>query len=127
MESTRGDLPRRRHNGHVTRDEVAQLIAQAVTSGERDILASAVRHSLDWFAAQHPGRAVEVRVPPFRVVQILGGTTHRRGTPPAVVEMGAQTWLELISGATSWDQATAARLVSASGERSDLSDLLPAL
>ena len=38
------------------------------------------------------GGAVEVRVPPYAAVQVIGGGTHTRGTPRAVVEMDAETW-----------------------------------
>lgn len=89
-----------------------------------ELLATGVRTSLQWFAEQNPGRAVEVRVPPYLAVQILGGTTHRRGTPPAVVEMSPQTWLELFTGKRTWDQAVATGQIIASGERSDLSGIL---
>ena len=61
----------------------------------RPVVALAVRWSLGKLETLLPGHAVEVRVPPFGAVQILGGTTHRRGTPPAVVEMNASIWLEL--------------------------------
>jgi hypothetical protein len=88
-----------------------------------ELLANGVRTSLQWFAEQHPGRAVEVRVPPYLAIQILGGTTHRRGTPPAVVEMSPQTWLELFTKKTSWTEAFASGKIVASGERSDLSEL----
>ena len=88
-----------------------------------ELLANGVRTSLQWFAEQHPGRAVEVRVPPYLAIQILGGTTHRRGTPPAVVEMSAQTWLELFTKKLSWADAVASGRIIASGERSDLSEL----
>ena len=87
-----------------------------------DLLANGVRTSLQWFAEQNPGRAVEVRVPPHLAVQILGGTTHRRGTPPAVVEMSPQTWLEVFSQKITWAEAVVSGLITASGERSDLSD-----
>jgi hypothetical protein len=86
-------------------------------------LANGVRTSLQWFAEQHPGRAVEVRVPPYLAIQILGGTTHRRGTPPAVVEMSPQTWLELFTKKLTWAEAVASGNIIASGERSDLSEL----
>jgi len=66
---------------------------------------------------------VDVRVPPFRAVQILGGTTHRRGTPPAVVEMSAKTWLELFTKKLTWADAVSSGQVVASGERSNLSKL----
>jgi hypothetical protein len=89
-----------------------------------DLLANGVRTSLQWFAEQNPGRAVEVRVPPYLAVQILGGTTHRRGTPPAVVEMSPQTWLELFTKKLSWAEAVTSGKITAGGERSDLSELL---
>ena len=107
------------------RDDVIAQAISAQGSQDRDVLASAVRTSLKWFAAQHPGRAVELRVPPFLVVQVLGGTTHRRGTPPAVVEMSPQVWLGLLTGNSDWSQAVADGSITASGERSDLSEYFP--
>lgn len=91
-----------------------------------ELLANGVRTSLQWFAEQNPGRAVEVRVPPYLAVQILGGTTHRRGTPPAVVEMSPQTWLELFTKKLTWSDAVASGKIISSGERSDLSELFEA-
>jgi hypothetical protein len=88
-----------------------------------ELVASGARTSLDWLATEHPGRAVEVRVPPYRVAQILGGTTHRRGTPPAVVEMSAKTWLELFTKKLTWADAVSSGKIIASGERSDLSGI----
>jgi hypothetical protein len=102
--------------------ESAQIALAHV--GNADLLAAGVRTSLRWFAEQHPGRAVEVRVPPYLAIQILGGTNHRRGTPPAVVEMSPQTWLELFTNKLTWDDAVATGQIIASGERSDLSGLL---
>jgi hypothetical protein len=89
-----------------------------------ELVATGVRTSLDWLATEHPGRSVEVRVPPYRAIQILGGTTHRRGTPPAVVEMSSQTWLELFTKVLSWADAVASGRIIASGERSDLGSIL---
>lgn len=88
-----------------------------------ELLANGVRTSLQWFAEQNPGRAVEVRVPPYLAIQILGGTTHRRGTPPAVIEMSSQTWLELFTKELAWADAVSSGRIIASGERSDLSEL----
>ncbi len=107
-----------------TIEHVVDLARRSLDAPEdRDLQAQAIRDGLDWLAATHPGRAVEFRVPPFRVVQILGGTTHRRGTPPAVIEMGATVWLELITRQTSWAAAVASGRIIASGERSDLSEI----
>ena len=108
----------------VTRGEAVKAAANALGNLHDDeLVASGVRTSLDWLATAHPGRAVEVRVPPFGAVQILGGTTHRRGTPPAVVEMGAKTWLDLFTKKLTWAEALTRGEVIASGERSDLTDL----
>lgn len=88
-----------------------------------ELVANGVRTSLQWFAEQHPGRAVEIRVPPYLAIQILGGTNHRRGTPPAVVEMSSKVWLELFTKKISWAEAVSGGKIIASGERSDLSEL----
>lgn len=91
----------------------------------RETLATAVRWSLQELAERAPGRAVEVRVPPFGAVQILQGTTHRRGTPPAVVEVTPETWIRLAAGELNWDDALADGSAKASGQRANLSALLP--
>lgn len=92
--------------------------------GRRD-LAAAVRWSLELLAEENPGGAVEIRVPPFAAVQAIAGTRHTRGTPPAVVETDPGTWLALAVGDLDWEQARRTGAVSASGERSDLDELLP--
>ena len=108
----------------VTRAEVDQAIeALQLSPQDGDVLALAVRKSLEWFAQQNPGRSVEVRVPPYLAVQILGGATHRRGTPPAVVEMSPEIWLDLFTKELTWAEAVANGRIIASGERSDLSEL----
>lgn len=92
----------------------------------RATLALAVRFTLQVLAEDYPGGAVEVRVPPFGAVQIIEGTSHTRGTPPAVVEMNATTWMRLATGELTWAEGRAkGGGVSASGERSDLSEILP--
>ena len=84
-----------------------------------------VKHLLALLVATAPGAAVEVRVPPFAAVQAVGGTTHKRGTPPAVVEVDPGTWVALALGDLGWDEAERMGRLVASGERSDLSTLLP--
>lgn len=86
---------------------------------------TAVRFTLEELAELAPGQAVEVRVPPAGAVQILAGTAHRRGTPPAVVETDMHTWLQLVNGEKLWKTAVDEGAVAASGERADLSHLLP--
>lgn len=92
---------------------------------ERSEERAAVKASLALLVEKAPGRSVEVRVPPYAAVQAVEGSRHRRGTPPAVVECDARTWLLLASGALAWSEAAADGRLRASGERSDLSGLLP--
>ncbi len=91
----------------------------------RTEVATAVRYTLQVMADLAPGGSVEVRVIPFGVTQVIAGSDHRRGTPPAVVEMQADTWLKLAGGHLTWAQAIDGGEVDASGERADLSGLLP--
>ncbi|MCG8654323.1 sterol carrier family protein [Yimella sp. NH-Cas1] len=93
----------------------------------RPTLATAVRYTLEELGLQAPGRSVEVRVPPFGAVQVIEGTTHRRGTPPNVVELSAATWLALVVGDLAWADAEESGDLRASGGRADLSAYLPLL
>lgn len=84
-----------------------------------------VKKSLAELAAKVPGRAIEVRVPPYAAIQCGDGPTHTRGTPPNTIEMSAQTWLALASGELSWESAVDSGAVVASGTRADLAPFLP--
>jgi uncharacterized protein (TIGR03083 family) len=77
--------------------------------------------------AKAPGHAVEVRVPPIAAVQCVEGPRHTRGTPSNVVEMDALTWVRLATGRLTWADAVADGRLDASGERSNISWLLPIL
>lgn len=91
------------------------------------VLATAVRFTLEEFAARFPGRSTEIRVPPIAAVQCVAGVRHTRGTPPNVVETDAHTWLALATGSRTWADAVRSADVVASGSRSDLSGMLPLL
>jgi hypothetical protein len=84
-----------------------------------------VKNTLQALTVKAPGRAIEVRIPPYAAVQCGQGPTHTRGTPSNTVEMDAQTWLDLASGKLTWDQAVASGAVRASGLRADLAQYLP--
>jgi hypothetical protein len=108
----------------VTPDELLDLWDAGGTP-ERTAVKASVKASLTRLTAIAPGHAVEVRVPPYAAVQAVEGGRHRRGTPPAVVECDARTWLALAVGRLSWSDAVSTGAVRASGERSDLSAYLP--
>lgn len=43
-----------------------------------------------------PGGSVGLRIPPYAAIQCVGGSTHRRGTSPNVVEIKAETLSSLL-------------------------------
>ncbi|MFF8833833.1 sterol carrier family protein [Streptomyces sp. NPDC015130] len=94
---------------------------------DRQALAACVRLLADALATKAPGGAVEVRIPPYAVVQCVEGPRHTRGTPPNVVETDPLTWIRLATGRAGWAEEKEAAHVSASGERADLSAVLPVL
>ena len=70
-----------------------------------------------------PGRSVELRIPPYAAIQCVGGSTHRRGTPPNVVEMKAETLISLLERPDDWQQFRESGAISASGANSNLGNL----
>jgi hypothetical protein len=93
---------------------------------ERAVLRAAVKESLAAVAAAAPGRSVEVRVPPLGAVQCIAGPRHGRGNPPNVVEADPRTWLSLVTGRLTWEQALQSGTLHASGSRSsEIACLLP--
>jgi hypothetical protein len=104
------------------------VVEAAVRVGQqplRAVLRAAVRYTLGLLAELAPGRAVEVRIPPFAAVQCVAGPRHTRGTPPNVVETDALTWLDLATGRQDWAAALASGRLRASGQRADISGYLP--
>ena len=106
-------------------DPVRPWLTGEAEQPPRAVLGAAVKTSARWLAQHVPGRSVELRVPPHVAVQCIEGPRHTRGTPPNVVETDAATWLRLATGALSWEAAVVEGRVTASGNRADLSALLP--
>ncbi|MBL1116140.1 maleylpyruvate isomerase family mycothiol-dependent enzyme [Streptomyces sp. 110] len=94
---------------------------------DRQALATATRVLADALAVKAPGGSVEVRVPPFAVIQCVEGPRHTRGTPPNVVETDPPTWIRLATGRLTWAEALESGPLTASGDRADLSAHLPVL
>jgi hypothetical protein len=105
--------------------EVAAALARVAGEPTAADLRLLTKHFLAVLEQRAPGRSVEVRVPPYAAAQVIPGVRHTRGTPPAVVETDAETWIALATGELSWPEARAAGRVSASGERTDLAPYLP--
>ena len=50
-----------------------------------------------------PGKSVELRIPSYSAIQCISGSIHRRGTPSNVVEMSAQTLINLAENPHKWE------------------------
>lgn len=83
------------------------------------------KHFLAVLAERAPGNSVEVRIPPYAAAQVIPGVRHTRGTPPAVIETDAATWIALATGELDWHKALGSGRIVASGERTDLTAYLP--
>ena len=82
-----------------------------------------VREILKIIQQVSSGNSVELRIPPYSAIQCVSGSVHRRGTPPNVVEMSAQTLMSLIENPHLWEQLCSVGLISASGTNSNLKEL----
>ena len=120
-------MARRRisHNDGVT--AIQSVLAKRENeeiSKDADLI-TAVRYLLEELTEVAPGNSVEVRVPPYGATQCIEGPRHTRGTPPNVVEMKPEVWLDIALGNRSWGEVLAEHLVSASGVRATLEEVLP--
>ncbi|WP_149179976.1 maleylpyruvate isomerase family mycothiol-dependent enzyme [Streptomyces sp. TRM49041] len=94
---------------------------------DRQALATCTRVLADALALKAPGGSVELRVPPYAVVQCVEGPRHTRGTPPNVVETDPLTWTRLATARTTWPEALDEARLDARGDRANLSPWLPVL
>ena len=106
-------------------DVAAALDRVRATDPDTADLRLLTKHFLAVLEERAPGHSVEVRVPPYAAVQVIPGVRHTRGTPPAVVETDAATWIALATGELTWGAAEGSGRVRASGERADLAAYLP--
>ena len=104
---------------------VIQADKASALSESDPVFVMAVRYLLEELAEVAPGNSVEVRVPPLGATQCIEGPRHTRGTPPNVVEMSPRVWFDLAVGNIRWEDASAEHLVSSSGVRASLDEVLP--
>jgi hypothetical protein len=104
---------------------VIQADKASALSESDPVFVMAVRYLLEELAEVAPGNSVEVRVPPLGATQCIEGPRHTRGTPPNVVEMSPRAWFDLAVGNIRWENASAEHLVSSSGVRASLDEVLP--
>jgi hypothetical protein len=90
-------------------------------------IAVAVKEILDLIKKISPGKAVELRIPPYGAIQCVAGSNHKRGTPPNTVEMSARVLIQLRSNPKMWARLVASGQISASGVASDLSSVFEQL
>ena len=82
-----------------------------------DQLPTAVRYLLQEIEIRHPGGTIELRVPPYGAVQCIEGMDHRRGTPPNVVEIIPELFIELALTHISLDDVPSGAGMVLSGAR----------
>ena len=70
-----------------------------------------------------PGKSVELRIPNYSAIQCVSGSVHKRGTPSNVVEMCAQTLINLAENPYKWEELCSIGMISASGTNSNLKEL----
>ena len=70
-----------------------------------------------------PGKSVELRIPSYSAIQFISGSVHRRGTPSNVVEMSAQTLINLAENPYKWEELCTIGRISALGTNSNLKEL----
>jgi hypothetical protein len=106
---------------------LAQVINQIKENQivDKILLKIAIKYSLQLLHKKIPGKSVELRIPPFAAVSIIEGKNHKRGTPPATIEIDPITWLKIFTNQTSWQDAQNIGLIQASGPDTDLSPYLP--
>ncbi|MFZ9797053.1 MAG: sterol carrier family protein [Candidatus Nanopelagicales bacterium] len=92
---------------------------------DKDSLRTLIKYLLEILHKKVPGNSVEVRIPPFAAIQIIEGTTHRRGTPPAVIEISPEIFIQISLGEITWEKALTQGLIQASGQRTDLTEHFP--
>lgn len=92
---------------------------------EKETLKLAVKYSLQLLHKKIPGKSVELRIPPISAISIIEGKDHKRGTPPAVIEVAPIIWLKIFLGQLNWHAAINQGLILASGANTDLSLYLP--
>ena len=121
-------MPPRRPDPRGPESVAAALRAlDAGVSPDPDAERVAARYLLYTLAARHPGRVLEVRIPPVAAVQCLPGPVHTRGTPPNVVETDAVHLDPAGRRPARWANAVRSGAVQASGPRADLGAYLPLL
>ena len=103
--------------------EAKQKLAQGQII-EKELLKIAVKYSLQLLHKKIPGKSVELRVPPISAISIIEGKDHKRGTPPAVIEVEPINWLKIFLGQLNWYKAINQGLIHASGVNTDLSPYL---
>lgn len=90
---------------------------EAALANLPDQLPTAVRYLLQEIEIRHPGGTVELRVPPYGAVQCISVMDHRRGTPPNVVEITPELFIDLVLKLISFDSVPVGSGLTLSGVR----------
>jgi len=92
---------------------------EAALANLPEAMPTAVRYLLQEIEIRHPGGTVELRVPPYGAVQCIAGMDHRRGTPPNVVEITPELFIDLAQRRISFHEVSIGAGLVLSGVRAE--------
>ena len=92
---------------------------EAALANLPEAMPTAVRYLLQEIEIRHPGGTVELRVPPYGAVQCIAGMDHRRGTPPNVVEITPELFIDLALKRISFQEVPIGAGLVLSGVRAE--------
>jgi hypothetical protein len=101
----------------VGKKRISAQEGEAALANLPDQLPTAVRYLLQQIEIRHPGGTVELRVPPYGAVQCIAGMDHRRGTPPNVVEITPELFIDLALRRITLSEVPAGSGLMLSGSR----------
>jgi hypothetical protein len=96
---------------------ISAQVGELALANLPEALPTAVRYLLQEIEIRHPGGTIELRVPPYGAVQCIAGMDHRRGTPPNVVEIDPEVFIELALGLSGFGDHLGSSKLKLSGTR----------
>lgn len=99
--------------------------AEGLAAIENRNLPTATRYLLQEIEKRFPGGTVELRVPPYGAIQCIAGLDHRRGTPPNVVELEPELFIDLCLGSAKWQEGSRAGASVSGAMANEVASIFP--
>jgi hypothetical protein len=99
--------------------------AEGLAAIENHNLPTATRYLLQEIEKRFPGGTVELRVPPYGAIQCIAGMDHRRGTPPNVVELEPELFIDLCLGNVKWQEGVRTGASVSGAKANEVASIFP--